>query len=251
MCECYGHDNSIPDYQHEVSIPRTLQGYYAKSGGCPCCAKTHGPAATNVGCVCGEGNSATIPKNTYRAADGPHPVYPATSEDPQQFPNAKNYGGTVAQRGPTTIDSTARPRGPRAKLRAAERTEERAQDRKSFLKAVLRDEMLARMDAEAKRDALEQDTGLMASHHVVEYNAAMAGSGAANDGSGTTASYGPAKLPTVAEQHDEVMDELRYVASQPVGSKYNINRMYYLLEEEERINALRRQEKMAARSLKM
>lgn len=192
-------------------------------------------------------------KSTYRAADGPHPVYPAASGEVTQFPNAKNYGGTVAQRGPATLDSTAQPRGAAAKRKASEKKEEKLQDRKNFLKAVLRDEMLARMDAEAKREALEQDTGLMGAHHVVEYEATVGsagGNGNTTGGFGPTASRGSGNLPTVAEQYEEVMDELRYVATQPVGSKYNINRLYYLLEEEERINGLRRQEKIAARSQK-
>lgn len=35
-CNCYGHENTLPDYKHDISIPRTLQGYYALHGGCPC-----------------------------------------------------------------------------------------------------------------------------------------------------------------------------------------------------------------------
>lgn len=35
-CTCYGHENTLPDYKHDISIPHTLQGYYALHGGCPC-----------------------------------------------------------------------------------------------------------------------------------------------------------------------------------------------------------------------
>lgn len=250
-CECYGHDNSLPDYRLEVSIPRTLQGHYAKNGGCPCRAKTHGSGSANAGCIC-RMPAATLEKKTYRATEGPHAVHVAgadggTGADPQ-FPNSRNYGGTVAQRGATTMANTALPRSAVAARRNESRTADRLQNRKNFLAAVLRDEMLARMDAEERRGALEQATGLMGSNHVDDYEATVGPVDSSKPFDATGTRRG---LPTVAEQYDEVVDELRYVAGRPVGSKLNINRLYYLLEEEDRINNLRFQDKMATRSQKL
>lgn len=248
QCACYNHTTELPDYRRDIANPRTLQGHYAPHGGCPCPAgrgsatrdAVKGCAAKNAPPT--DGKRATA-KAAFRAADGPHTVYTATAA--ASFPNSKNYGGTVEQRGPTTYGSVAQPKASRtAKVQA--RAEERAQDRKNFLKAVLRDEMLARMDAEGRRAALEGDTGLMGANHVEEYQASQRASGTGQPLSPASrmASRGPTAVPTVGEQYGEVMDELEFVSGQPVGSKYNIIRLHYLVEEERRLNDLRRQERL-------
>ncbi|KAG5497630.1 hypothetical protein JKF63_03895 [Porcisia hertigi] len=251
QCECYGHDTELPNYRRDISNPRTLQGHYAPNGGCPCPGKCCG-GKNGLYCSSRGADAAAMPKATYRAVDGPHTVHiadnvngngrdPATSTR-TAFPNWHNYGGTVAQRGPTTLTTTAQLKAP-IKARAAARREERAQDRKNFLRGVLRDEMLARMDAEGKRDALEAAMGLMATHHIDEYKASQSAPGSMRDGPGAT-SRDPGTVPTLGEQYAEVMEELEYVAAQPLGSKENIIRLHYLVEEEKRLNRLRWEERM-------
>lgn len=248
VCECYGHDIHLPDYRRDISIPRTLQGHYAKVGGCPC----------PPGSKCNHGNSRCCPlnprtsknpppKESYRCAEGPHTIYladtsaadrDATTGVRTDFPNSRNYGGTVKQRGPTTLTTTAQLR--LSNKRRAEKKEEVLQDRKNFLKAVLRDDMLSRMDAEGERDTLEIQTGLMGTNHAVDYEL--------TNGEGTVSGLKPRgsmmergihDIPSVSDQYAEIMDELKYVAAQPVGSKRNIIRLHYLVEEEERVNNLR------------
>lgn len=255
QCVCYNHDTELPDYKHDVSNPRTLQGYYAVKGGCPCPAKhANGECPGSLYCSKKGGDGSTRPKETFRAADGPHTVHVASPDDGGRdavttvrlaFPNSRNYGGTVAERGPTTLSSTAQ-LGLSKKSRVAERREERAQDRKQFLRAVLRDEMLARMDAEAKRDALESDLDLMGTNHEVEYRTITELSDPRNGQSVSMKmiTRNPNEVPPIGEQYAEIMDELDYVSGQPVGSKYNIIRLHYLVEEELRLNNLRRLEKI-------
>lgn len=250
-CECYGHETELPNYRRDICNPRTLQGHYAPNGGCPC-PGTDGAVAdkSSLYCTTRGADAAAMPKATFRAADGPHTVHTATAvdgngRDPDTtartaFPNSRNYGGTVAQRGATALNTTAQLTAPR-KARAEARREERAQDRKNFLRGVLRDEMLARMDAEGRRDAMETDMGLMGTHHMADYESSQRAAGA-------TGLYGgaprdPNVVPSVGEQYGDVMDELEYVAGQPVGSKYNIIRLHYLVEEENRRNGLRRSER--------
>jgi hypothetical protein len=235
QCECYNHDTKIPNYRRDVANPRTLQGYYAPHGGCPC------PAADGSTASSAKTNDAKQ-KQTFRAADGPHTVHPATAAG--AFPNSRNYGGTVAERGPAAA-STAQPRSSRS-ARAPAKADERAQARKNFLKAVLRDEMLARMDAEGRRAELESGTGLMGANHVEEYQSSQraSGKGPLLSPASRMASRDPDEVPTVGEQYGEIMDELEFVAGQPVGSKYNIIRLYYLVEEGRRLNDLRRQERL-------
>ncbi|KAK7198082.1 hypothetical protein NESM_000764300 [Novymonas esmeraldas] len=250
QCECYGHDTQLPNYRRDISNPRTLQGHYAPNDGCPC-PPTSKADKSNLYCSGRGADASAMPKVTFRAADGPHTVHTAAAVDGDShhletrkrtsFPNARNYGGTVAQRGPTTL-TTVPQLGSSRKERSEAKREERAQDRKNFLRGVLRDEMLARMDAEGKRAALEADMGLMGTHHVDEYEASQRAAGGLRGGLGST-SRDPDAVPSIGEQYGEIMDELEYVAGQPVGSKYNIIRLHYLVEEENRLNRLRRQER--------
>ncbi|KPA78853.1 putative mitochondrial hypothetical protein [Leptomonas pyrrhocoris] len=250
-CACYKHDTELPNYRRDVANPRTLQGYYAPNGGCPCPAGYGSDASKNLpeSATPTEGNAK--PKETFRAADGPHTVHTASAS--ASFPNSRNYGGTVAQRGPAASvvaaiafsnSATGEPNMTRSAKKQA-KVEERAQDRKNFLKAVLRDEMLARMDAEGRRAELEGDTELMGTNHIDEYEASQraAGKGQPLSPASRMASRGPREVATVGEQYGEIMDELEFVAGRPVGSKYNIIRLHYLVEEERRLNDLRRQER--------
>ncbi|CCW65612.1 unnamed protein product [Phytomonas sp. EM1] len=231
-CESYGHTTKLPDYKKDISIPRTLDGYYAKAGSCPC------PARASKG-------ESVDPHIAYREAGGPHTVHAEDiSPGMEGFPNHRNYGGTVAKRGGADLTTTALPLRATKLQQRSELRQRTMHDRKNFLKAVLHDEMLARMDAEGQRDVLEREIGLMGPNHVEEYERL--------NGEGTLSGRRPRKgmmerdineVPTVGEQYEEVMDELRYVAGQPVNSKRNIIWFHYLLEEENRINALRRQQK--------
>ncbi|KEG08909.1 hypothetical protein DQ04_06201030 [Trypanosoma grayi] len=115
------------------------------------------------------------------------------------------------------------------------------QDRKEFLKAVLRDEMRDRMDAEEQLHSIEHELGLRGSRH-----AQMLAAAASRETPRVGSDY---DSKTVVEQYDEVMEELRYVTQQPVGSKLNIIRMHYLLEEQDRLQHLHEQEKKQAAGL--
>ncbi|KAG5471717.1 hypothetical protein LSCM4_03269 [Leishmania orientalis] len=250
-CNCYGHSTELPNYRRDISNPRTLQGYYAPHGGCPCPAKCDGEKS-GLYCSARGADASAMPKATFRAADGPHTVHTAADVDGNgrdpatsirtAFPNSRNYGGTVAQRGPTTLSTRAQLVASRKACAEAKR-EERAQDRKNFLRSVLRDEMLARMDAEGKRAALEVDMGLMGTHHIDEYEASRRAGGSIHGGLGST-SRDQDIVPTLEEQYGEIMDELQYVTGQPVGSKYNIIRLHYLVEEQNRLNQLRWQQRL-------
>lgn len=258
QCDCYAHDTDLPDYFHDISVPKTLQGYYAKEGGCPC------PAADCWSA--GYGHSRFCPKKSlpphirkqmeYKPKDGPHPVYPQSGPDEPRdpksgvrttFPNRRNYGGTVADRGPTSLTTAAQL--VKSKSLRAEKKEQRSQDRKNYLKAVLRDEMLARLDAEEQRDALEGHLGLMGAHHVVDFASEKGSHALTGADPRRGMERGPNEYPTVADQYEEVMDELRFTATQPVGSKYNIIRLHYLTEEHDRINKLRFHDKVQQRTL--
>ncbi|GET91167.1 hypothetical protein, conserved [Leishmania tarentolae] len=251
QCECYGHDTQLPNYRRDISKPRTLQGYYAPNGGCPC-PPTCSAEKSGLYCSVRGADTSAMPKVTFRAADGPHTVHVAADVDGNgrdpatsirtAFPNSRNYGGTVAQRGPTTLSTRAQLVASRKACAEAKR-EERAQDRKNFLRSVLRDEMLAHMDAEGKRAALEADMGLMGTHHGEEYEASQRAAGKLRSGLDST-SRDPSTVLTPGEQYREIMDELEYVAGQPVGSKYNIIRLHYLVEEENRLNQLRLQKRV-------
>lgn len=246
-CTCYNHDTELPNYRRDVANPRTLQGYYAPHGGCPCPAD-----CDNTGSLSSISKNTTgKPTAAFRAADGPHTVHPASATG--SFPNSRNYGGTAAQRGPASSivnSSSSRVNGSQASAsrtaKAQAKAEERAQDRKNFLKAVLHDEMLARMDAEGRRAALEGDTGLMGTNHIDEYESSQraTATGRPLSPASRMASRGPKEAPTVGEQYGEIMDELEFVAGQPVGSKYNIIRLHYLVDEERRLTDLRRQERL-------
>ncbi|PWU95788.1 hypothetical protein C3747_263g54 [Trypanosoma cruzi] len=120
---------------------------------------------------------------------------------------------------------------PRRKTRE-EREYERMQDRKEFLKAVLRDEMRDRLSAEDQLEELENKLNLRGSRHAEMLLAAAARRDAERQG-------GEDEAKTVGEQYEKVMEELRFVTRQPVGSKVNIIRLYYLLEEQERLKYLR------------
>ncbi|KAG5471391.1 hypothetical protein LSCM1_01475 [Leishmania martiniquensis] len=250
-CKCYGHSTELPNYRRDISNPHTLQGYYAPHGGCPC-PGTGNAEKSGLYCSSRGADASAMPKVTFRAADGPHTVHTAADVDGNgrdpatsirtTFPNSRNYGGTVAQRGPTTLSTRAQLVASRKACAEAKR-EERAQDRKNFLRGVLRDEMLARMDAEGKRAALEADTGLMGTNHIDEYEASQRAAGSIRGGLSST-SCDQDTAPTLGEQYGAIMDELQYVADQPVGSKHNIIRLHYLLEEQSRLNQLRWQERL-------
>ncbi|RNF04658.1 uncharacterized protein Tco025E_07915 [Trypanosoma conorhini] len=245
VCECYGHTPRLPEYR-KLAVPRTLQGFYAKEGGgCPCIPKTKPEQAGAIYCSTNPmTRDRVMPTETYRAyGPGGHKVHPedeapaesSAVRDPATgarlvFPNARNYGGTATQRRFPAIGE------PRRKTRA-EREYEQMQDRKEFLKAVLRDEMRDRLCAEEQLEALENQLGLRGSRHAQMLNAAAAREAEARDGE--------AEARTVGEQYEEVMEELRYVTRQPVGSKVNLIRMYYLLEEQDRLKYLRDQEAKA------
>lgn len=258
QCPCYAHDTELPDYFHDVSVPKTLQGYYAKKGGCPCTAEHCWCAGNGMSRYCPKKSLLPHVKSTvsYLEKDGKHAVYPQSGLDEPRdpvtgvrttFPNRRNYGGTVADRGPTCL-TTAAQCVKRNKSRA-ERKEQRNQDRKNFLKAVLRDETLARLDAEEQRDALEGELSLMGANHVVDFTTANGDHSLIGADPRRGLERGYKEYPTVADQYDEVMDELRFTASQPVGSKYNIIRLHYLCEEQDRISKLRFHDKVQQRTL--
>ncbi|RNE98313.1 hypothetical protein TraAM80_08843 [Trypanosoma rangeli] len=245
VCECYGHTSELPEYR-KLAVPRTLQGFHAREGGgCSCIPKTKPKQAGAVYCSTNPmTRDRVMPTETYRAHDpGEHKVHPAEEvpvessavRDPVTgrrlvFPNARNYGGTATQRRfPATGE-------PRRKTRE-EREYEQMQDRKEFLKAVLRDEMRDHHSAEAQLEELENQLGLRGSRHAQLLNAA-----AAREAENRA---GDDDAKTVGEQYEEVMEELRYVTRQPVGSKVNLIRMYYLLEEQDRLKYLRDQGKKA------
>lgn len=262
QCQCYGHETEVPDYKHDIAVPKTLQGYYAKQGGCTCFAGECwcGGPTKDRRCVA-KGQTPveagpTEAKRIYTEKDGPHPVYPQSGPDlPRDpvtgvrttFPNRRNYGGTVADRGPTTLTTACQ--AVKNKQTKAEKQMERDQNRKQFLKAVLRDEMLARMDAEDQRSGLEQELGLLGGNHVVDYANEHGQHSLTGADPRRGMERGTQDVPTVADQYDEVMDELRFTAAQPVGSKFNIIRLHYLCEEEDRISRLRFDEKVQQRTL--
>ncbi|EKF38182.1 hypothetical protein MOQ_001610 [Trypanosoma cruzi marinkellei] len=240
VCGCYGHTQDLPDYK-KITVPRTLQGFHAKrGGGCPCIPKIK---TKNMGTLYCSRNPMTrdrvMPVNTYRAyGPGEHKVHPADEiaaentavRDPETgtrllFPNSRNYGGTVKQHEFPAIGK------PRRKTRK-EMEYERMYDRKEFLKAVLRDEIRDRLNAENQLEELENELGLRGSRHAEMLLAAMASRDAEKRD-------GEDEAKTVGEQYEEVMEELRFVTKQPVGSKVNIIRLYYLLEEQERLKYLR------------
>ncbi|KAH9600999.1 hypothetical protein LSM04_006236 [Trypanosoma melophagium] len=246
VCECYGHTQDLPEYK-KLAVPRTLQGFHAKEGnGCPCIPKTKEKSMNTLYC---SSNPATCnrvkPKETYRAySPGGHKVYKADEipgdstavRDPATgtrlaFPNSRNYGGTATQRKFPAI-------GDAKQKTKDEKRYERMQNRKEFLKAVLRDEIRDRLDAEAELDSLEHELGLRGSLH-----AQMLTYAATKDSQKRGVDDDDNEIKTVAEQYDEMLDELRYVAKQPVGSKVNIIRLHYLIEEQERLKHLREQEK--------
>ncbi|AAZ11060.1 uncharacterized protein TEOVI_000201300 [Trypanosoma equiperdum] len=238
VCECYGHTQQLPNYK-KLTNPRTLQGFYAKQkvSACPCIPNkreknfnttycSENPAKRNV----------AFPEETYRDFEpGKHRVHKAASvpgdgatlRDPVTrarlvFPNACNYGGTVAKH---TFPAIGQPR----RLTPGERKYEQMYDRKEFLKAVLRDEICHRAEAEKQLEELENETGLRGSRHARLLAEAAAAAREAQ------LSEDHEEPKTVGEQYDAVMDELRFVTRQPVGSKLNIIRMYYTLEEQERM----------------
>eukprot|EP00796_Vickermania_ingenoplastis_P001615 gene1615-985_t len=260
QCPCYAHDTALPDYFHDVSVPKTLQGHYARKGGCPCPAADCWSAGYGLSRFCPQKSLPPHVKGTtkmsYREKDGPHPVYvqsgPDFPRDPvtgvrTTFPNRRNYGGTVADRGPTCLTTAAQ--CVKGKSIRAEKKEQRNQDRKNFLKAVLRDEMLAHLDAQEQRDALESHLGLLGANHVVDFSAERGAHALTGADPRRGLERGPNEFPTVADQYSEVMDELRFTADQPVGSKYNIIRLHYLVEEQDRINKLRYHDKVQQRTL--
>lgn len=259
-CECYGHTTELPDYEHEISHPRTLQGYYAKNSGCPCPPGSGCPGSDHPPCCPGRGQQRQpLPvEKPYLEREGPHTVWPQSGPDlPRDpvthvrttFPNRKNYGGVVADRGPVTLTTAAQTVN--RKKDRAEKKEQRMRDRQNFLKAVLRDETLARLDAEESRDMLESELGLLGVHHVEDFCA----QNGAHSLTGTDPRRGlerqPHEIPTVADQYADVIEELQFTAQQPVGSKYNIVRLHYLCEEQDRISAMRFRDRVAQRQLSM
>lgn len=239
---------NLPDYK-KLAVPHTLQGFYAKGNGCPCVPKTTGtrtiilPSGERY--VTRDGEKL---EETYRPyGPGPHKVYPAdeiqaestcvrdlTTGQRLMFPNARNYGGTVTHR---TFPMIGHPR----RKTKAEKEYDRMYDRKEFLKAVLRDEMRHRLSAEEQLESFENELGLRGSRHARRLAEEARRSVKEGDED--------ERVKTVGDQHDEVMEELRYVTSQPVGSKLNIIRLHYLLEEQERLKYLRDKEKKQASGL--
>ncbi|ORC86729.1 uncharacterized protein TM35_000261810 [Trypanosoma theileri] len=245
VCECYGHTQDLPEYK-KLAVPRTLQGFHAKEGGgCPCIPKTKEKGMNTLYCSSNPATCERIkPTETYRAySPGKHKVHLADEvceettaiRDPATgtrlvFPNSRNYGGTATQRKFRAIGD------PKEKTQKEKRYE-RMQDRKEFLKAVLRDEIRDLLAAEEERESLELQTGLRGSRHVQMLTYATTKDSQKRGGEDDD------EIKTVSEQYDEVLEELRYVTKQPVGSKVNIIRLHYLLEEQERLQHLREQEK--------
>lgn len=126
-----------------------------------------------------------------------------------------------------------------------EKETEKLQERKNFLRAVLVQEMQARLETEEELNQVEAELGLIGTHHGEDYervNGAGSLSGK-KGGSSTLYTRDIHDVPSVNEQYNEIMEELQYVSGQPVGSKENIIRLHYLLEEEERVKRLRREQK--------
>ncbi|CCD11963.1 unnamed protein product [Trypanosoma congolense IL3000] len=242
VCQCYGHTSELPNYK-EILKPYTLQGTYAKMKcACPCIQKTKGKHVNSLYCSKRPATCDRVfPNETYRAhGPGPHKVHRevntsadgAPVRDPATgtrlvFPNASNYGGTAKQR---TFPVIGAPR----RLTVSERKYENQYDRKEFLKAVLRDEICDRVEAEKRLDELENEIGLRGSRHA----RMLAEAAEAAKKAQSVESEDEPK--TVGDQYNMVMDELRFVAQQPVGSKLNIVRMYYTVEEQEYVDSLGR-----------
>lgn len=257
LCTCYGHNLDLPDYTHDISVPRTLQGHYAKEGGCPCPPQ---PEAWNggpeVSRYCPQKSIYPPASRTkdYRPHKGPHLVHPEMGADlPRDpvsgvrttFPNRRNYGGRTAASlttGPALLKKIKH----RAQLR-----QERAYDRKNFLEATLQDEIQARLDADEQREKLEKELGLMGSYHVEDFVKAHGEHSLTGTDPRGPGERGLNEFPTVAKQYEEIMEELRFTAQQPLGLKYNIIRLHYLLEEQERLNKLRFQTKMGQRDMEL
>lgn len=251
-CTCYGHDTSLPDYKHDISKPRTLQGHYARKGGCPCPPADRWNGGPEMSRYCPQ-KSLYPPgnlKRNYLCSKGHHKVFPEEGpnlpRDPvtgvrTTFPNRRNYGGRHA-----ACLTTA----PQLLKRIKNREElklERARDRKNFLEAVLRDEIIGRVEAEEERGDLEQALGLLGSYHVQDYQNTNGAHSLTGEDPRRPDERRYNEFPTVAKQYAEIMEELHYTAQQPVGLKYNIIRLHYLLEEQERLNNLRFQSKMLQR----
>lgn len=254
LCSCYGHNLNLPDYKHDISVPRTLQGHYAKKGGCPCPpdkkAWNGGPEVSRF-CPQKSIYCPTSKTKDFLSRKGPHVVHPEKGLDlPREpvsgvrttFPNRRNYGGRTAA---SLI--TGPPLLKKMKHREQQR-QERAQDRKLFLEATMQDEILARIDAEEQRANLEKELGLMGSCHVEDYVKAHGVHSLTGTDPRGPQERGLNDFPTVEKQYEEIMEELRFTAQQPLGLKYNIIRLHYLLEEQERLNKLRFQSKMVDRN---
>lgn len=251
-CTCYGHDMKLPDYKNDIAVPRTLQNHYAKKGGCPCPPEDKWHGGPEMSRYCPQ-KSLYPPKNQkkdYRDEKGHHHVFPEEGpnypRDPvtgvrSTFPNRRNYGGRHA------ACLTTAPQLLKRLKNKQELKLERARDRKNFLEAVLRDEIIGRIEAEDERGELEGALGLLGSYHVQDYQQRHGEHSLTGLDPRTPAERGVNEFPTVAKQYAEIMEELHYTAQQPVGLKYNIIRLHYLLEEQERLNNLRFQSKMQQR----
>ncbi|EPY15945.1 hypothetical protein STCU_11657 [Strigomonas culicis] len=127
-----------------------------------------------------------------------------------------------------------------------EKAQAKLQERKNFLRAVLAQEMQSRLATEEQLHEVEQELGLIGTHHGEDYERFNgAGSLSGKKGGGTTLyTRDTNHIPSINEQYTEVLDEVQFVAGQPVGSKESIIRLHYLLEEEERVKNLRVAEKM-------
>ncbi|KAG8339398.1 hypothetical protein ERJ75_001042000 [Trypanosoma vivax] len=235
-CKCYGHTSELPDYK-QLSIPRTLQGFYAKQNHlCPCIPTLKNKNLSKLYCCHKPSKSdKSPPAEDYREHEpGKHQVLVAGKvpadgtglRDPVTakrllFPNACNYGGTAAQHKFPRIGE------PRRKT-YRERMEERMFDRKEFLKALLREEIQCRLDAEQQLEEIENETGLRGSRHLQ----ALAEMAEIENQQGVRDTK---KEPMdVGQRYNAMMEELQHVVRQPVGSKHNIIRMHYALEEDER-----------------
>lgn len=129
-----------------------------------------------------------------------------------------------------------------------EKDEEKLQQRKNFLRAVLVQEMQARLETEEQLDQVEQELGLIGTRHGEDYeraNGAGSLSGKKDANNSTLYTRDVDHVPSVNEQYNEIIDELQYVSGQPVGSKESIIRLHYLLEEEARVKDLRLEQKRA------
>lgn len=113
-------------------------------------------------------------------------------------------------------------------------------ERETFLMALLREEMEDLDVAQQERVALEQQLGILGTSHIKELlrdpEVAEAVAAASGSDPSLLSSLDFSRL-SKEQQYALALEELKYVAARPVGSKRNIIRLHYLVDEVSRAKA--------------